>query len=676
MADSTSNSRKKCALAAILCLLVAGLAGCAEDTPSEWGGFDDDGTNDDDTVAPNDPGNFFLPKTIPEDSTCRNDWCWIHPRPFGHHIRELREVNGDIYGVIGSSTFQGSGRFVWGDGFEVLSPPAGDVANPEVLGATVSSDGWLELTNSGNIRAVGPEGSRGSYQLPDGEYIGLDGEALSTFIVGRRSGGGYVRREDSLTEFSSDQPLGLATTTMWPNGDIWKISQESTPTLVDSFQRVFPKPPVSANMVVPAIGPDPTSRCADGKIWSTFGGDNLYSWNGGTQTWSETGSEVPWVSDFTCYGEGYLFAVTLEGEGYTRSEGEWKYSFGNTQQMFFSTESLGGSLYVGGLNGSMFRISSGEVNRVTSGFQPPHTLDNARGRSRYRELWVSDDASEGVVVEAGGIYRLTEDGSREMSIEEGGSGFRRAGLGGTEVWGTDEPEFLMSLNQFYRWDDSRWVPADLPVAVPDEARTVGLDGVSNDAVWLAFDEELFRYDGEAWEHLSAPGTSLGLTIDSKNLTLTDLYVDSDGQVWVAAGADLYRVRSTGGSGWEMTRETTTPCNRVFAMHRDANGTLWAAGDSRCVASRRGGTWNVLKPNFDWPENDPGGLGYRYAPTWGFAEQPDSNLPLVVVGPAIAKPTEDDTLNQVYRGDMIDLAYLRERNVTLALRTSGLLANYH
>jgi hypothetical protein len=126
----------------------------------------------------------------------------------------------------------------------------------------------------------------------------------------------------------------------------------------------------------------------------------------------------------------------------------------------------------------------------------------------------------------------------------------------------------------------------------------------------------------------------------------------------------------------MTRETTTPCNRVLAMHRDASGTLWAAGESRCVATKRGGTWNVLKPNFDSPENDPGGLGSRYAPAWEFTEQPDSNLPLVVVGPAIAKPTEDDVLNQVYRGDMIDLAFLPERNVTLALRTSGLLAKYH
>ena len=80
----------------VVCLVACGA--CAEDTVRP-AGFDFDGSPDaGDTKSPP-PVDSIVPQDPPESSICHENWCWLHPRPFGHDVRDLRQRGDKLLGV-------------------------------------------------------------------------------------------------------------------------------------------------------------------------------------------------------------------------------------------------------------------------------------------------------------------------------------------------------------------------------------------------------------------------------------------------------------------------------------------------------------------------------------------------------------------------------------------------
>jgi hypothetical protein len=382
------------------------------------------------------------------------------------------------------------------------------------------------------------------------------------------------------------------------------------------------------------------------------------------------------VTDFACYDEGYLFAVTMNGEGYTRSEGKWKFSFGDTDQFLTDVESHGSSLFIGGHWGALYRISSGEFHRKTSGFHPPFTWEGGPFRSSLRALWVSEDESEGIVAEGGRTYLLTDDGSEELKFDQKqiySTGFV---VLDPEMFGAGDTRFALLDVGLFRWTGSVWTESSVRSKLPSEATVIGLDGQTEDGLWLALQNQLYRYDGESWAHLSAPGSDIRRTMQADGLTFSSLMVDASGEVMLSAGSDVYRVSRQNGT-WQLRREMTTPCGTVTEMHASPDGTFWVAGDDVCVASRTEDGWTTYEHNLTVDGPEPSGpFGQDYPDQWEFTARPNSQTPLLFGGLGILEPASDGSLERIYDAGINDAAYLPERNVVLALTPQGLVAKYY
>jgi len=665
---------------ALFCLsLLAG--GCQQDQRRpNWGDFSGDAGDAGDTQTVE--GETFVPKERPADSVCANGWCWVHPRPMAHNVQELEPVEEKLHGVVELDVTRGPERLVWDDGIQILGDPLSN-GDEDIVDLTVAEDGWLALTDGGILHFLGTEGERGRFDLPGQDFTRVEGNSLAEFVVGTNVGGGLIRRGGGVVQVDT-VPENLRATTMWSNGDLWQMS-ESPPAdpPMPNRRRWFPVPEVQGdglNLSLMVFGPAPTSECANLGPWASFPFSlfvaNPFRWNSSLEAWNEPAPKSANTRDFACLSSSELLAVTHRGSGYIYDGERWEQRFWSlsNSQNFSEVAVLDRTIFVGGPLGSLATRNGGETNVVTEGFQVPRAVEGAGLRIEdYADLWVSEDNSTAIVIESGNFHRLTSGTN---------SPFDRSGIGGSErfspastseVWGVSEPRFTLSERGLYERIEEDWKRVDLPGQEGGNFEGSDIAGHSEDAVWVATEQDLFRYNGQSWERLSRPGTALRRTIDDEELTLTRMLVEKSGDTFVTAESRIYELVKRD-DAWQMTSIATAPCNRVSAMYRGPDESLWVAGDDTCVARYDLQNWQVYEPTFDW------GIPTASVPpdpltSWEFVRQPDADRPLVVSRPGILEPTADGTLERSYAGNMVDAVYLDSFDITLVLHDDGILAKY-
>ena len=118
----------------------------------------------------------------------------------------------------------------------------------------------------------------------------------------------------------------------------------------------------------------------------------------------------------------------------------------------------------------------------------------------------------------------------------------------------------------------------------------GVDAMALDAnhnIWLARADQLFRYDGDAWQKVALMNAD-GVI----DCTITDLVADESGGLWVAT-EDQGVVHLMDD---EMVWETTIsglPSNRVLALTLARDGSLWAATNGGGVGRLDANGWKTL-----------------------------------------------------------------------------------
>ena len=667
----------------VLCsaLLCAGLFGCQDDTsPPGWGDFNSDAGDTGDTEIT--VRETFVPKERPSNSVCVNDWCWVHPRPVAHSVRELEPVADKLYGVVELDGARGLERLVWDDGIRILRNSLSEVSG-ELRDLTLAKDGWLALSDGGTLYLLGTEGIRDQFELPGREFTRVQGNSLSEFVLGTNDGGGLIRRGGDPVQ-DETLPANLKATKMWPNGEIWQMSTSAPvdPPKPD-LRRWFPRPePFSDDTsYLPRVvfGPSPASQCADRGPWTSVPFSQRaplpFQWDSNAEEWKEP-SPKPWgLMDFGCLSSTELLAANYNGYGYVYRGDRWERTFGLTLNGYrFSELAVSeGRIYIGGPRGSLATRFDGETDLITEGFQVPFAPESGLRIEDYADLWVADNGAHALLVETGNTHRLTsgDDSPFEWS---GISTGRFTPAATSEVWGRQEPRFAISEHALHERIDGNWKTTELPDPQPESFDPVDLAGKREDGVWFGTKQDLYRYDGESWNRLSGPGSALRRTIDERDLTLTRLLFEESGDLHIAAKSKVFRLTKREG-GWMLGDERTAPCNRVSAMHRGGDGSLWVAGDDTCVAEYDDQSWQVYEPTFQW------GISTASVPpnpltSWEFLQQPDSPRPLVVSRPGILRPTADGKLERSYTGNMVDAVYLDSFGITLVLHDDGILAKYH
>ncbi len=508
----------------------------------------------------------------------------------------------------------------------------------------------------------------------------MQGNSLSEFAVGKNDGGGIIRRGNVSVQDES-LPVRLAALKLWPSGMIWQATENppSDPTAPNQ-RRWFSLEGIQQSSTigtsVTKFAPAPSSECSDVGPWVTVprvdSPSALHRWDAESEEWTHAFGRDG-VRAFECIGDGRLLFLTRQGEGRLTDGEQASVLFSSPTHQFTAATRIQGRLHIGGLRGSLLTYQDDQLTTVTEGLRIPLLPRDGLGLGGLADLWVSEDESTAMVIESNNLHRLTseEPSPFDRKVVNSNGWLREAAS--SEVWGIDEPRFALSPEELFTRDRWGWERSEYFEAL-DEFEGVDIAGRSEDAVWLAAEEDLYRYDGETWQRLSGPDTSLRSAIDSRDLTLTRLLVEDSDDTHVAAESRIYELTQDG-TEWELMNERTAPCNRVSAMHRGQDGNLWVAGDDTCVARYDGQTWQVFEPTFEW------GIPTASVPSdpltsWEFVRQPGAERPLVVSRPGILQPTADGDLERSYAGNMVDAVYLEYLDVSLVLHDRGILAKYY
>jgi hypothetical protein len=671
-------------------LLTFALTDCPNESgPSEWDDFRNDAGADatdtsdasdvSDTSDARDMGeeprsSSFLPDQQPEDAYCSEGWCWVHPRPFPYSVRELGAVGQDVYGLVKTESFSEQIPFVWGDGFElgpIFRPVYGDGS---VVDSSVGQNGWLALTADGTVFEFNTTTIVDRYELPPGEYTSLEGESASLFIAGTKDGGGYIRRGGDLFE-DSNLPAGLRGIRMWPNGEVWQV-QESAPQNPPQpdRRRWFELPESKGTPGGPAhgatIGPDPASKCADLGIWTTLQDGKLYRWEEQSATWSLIAfPEAPIMTDFTCRGDGELFAAAFRGGLRQYNGGSWDPVAENIESTLVSTITLNNTVYAAGSDGAMFEYNGSELRRRGGRLLPEGVPDSSRG---FAEFWVSQDEDVAMFIDGDGIYWY--DGNLPRDVTPGGPvplGF--AGSRDNEIWGIENPVFARSGPVLLEWTGLQWEESPLTADAVREIELVDLSGVAEDDVWLAAARDLFHFDGDDWNHVSSVESQVAQTIKNEDADITNLAMASDSRGYVAMGSEVFELTRSEGS-WALQSFKDSPCDRISTLYLSDSDALWAAGTQACVIRSTESGWDVYEPTFNTGPAPP--PGEELPPMhWDFFEYPGSELPMVATIFGLLQPTEDGRLEDAGYSNLVGATYLSDAEIMVAVMPSGILARY-
>jgi hypothetical protein len=591
-----------------------------------------------------------------------------------HTVVELDDVGDKVYGVARLDRTRGPERLIWDDGIEVLQDPLPDGADDSIIDMTVSNDGWLGLSDTGVVYAFGPEGIRNKRTLPGSGYSDVQGTSFSEFVVGTNDGGGFIRRGNVAGQDAS-LPVRLTALKMWSSGMMWQATPNppTDPAAAD-LRRWFPVRGAAGRSGIESnaakFAPSPSSACSGIGVWLAL--PRLYRWKPDSEEWSDA-PQADGVRAFECMGEERLMFLTGGGDARVSDGDRTRTKFSEPTHQFRAAAHTQERLHIGGLRGSLLTFEDDALTTVTEGLRIPVLPRDGLGVGGHSDLWVSEDASTAMLIESNNLHRLTssEPSPFDRDIVNTNGWLREAAA--SEVWGIDEPQFALAPEMLFTRQASDWEKSEYFDTL-DDFEGVDIAGRSNDAVWVAADENLYRYDGESWNRLSGSDSPLRTTIDSEDLTLTRLLVEESGDVHVAAGSRIYQLKKRDG-GWKLTGERTAPCDRVSAMHRGQDGSLWIAGGTTCVGRYDGQNWSLFTLEFRR------GLSTASVPpdplnSWEFVRQPGSDRPLIVGPLGILQPTPNDALQRTYAAEMVDAVYLESLDVTLALHEHGILAKYY
>ena len=655
-------------------LLCLGFAGCEETTtpPGGWGDLQ---------TEP------IVPETRPADAVCEGDWCWLNPSPFGYTVRELRTVGGQVYGVGGQSIGGRGKPFIWSEEFEFVDIPAEIQDDGPQFDVSIGEDAWLAVTQEAKVYEFGPDGVKETFQLPDVYPLFIEGHSTSLFIVATQDSGVFIRRNGELIHREQMHRF-IADDRIWPNGDVWSIVESDQPgTRSEDWERRFPAPVDESSDVetprnVLEIGPDPSGPCASLGIWASVTSGGLKKWNESNQSWIDAMSpDKPGLTDFTCRDDGTLLASSAKAGIYANADGSWERFRPEVDASLRSTTILNGTVYAGGSRGTLIEASESNSHRLGRQILDGDLFE---GPLPNMGIWVSPDETSAMAITRSGVHEWTAEGTKDVSsgVERPGGGLG-GGLGASEthkIWGESQPQFAITPRYVLRWTGSKWKESSLSAQRNDEEfQPIAIAGRAADDVVIATARDLFHYDGSSWREISADGTNIHEFIEDLDVGIRDVIAETGSGYLVALGADIYSLQKTGGS-WELEFSRDTPCERAGTLYRAGNGDLWVSGTSQCFARSTGNDWQTydVPPSIqlDWPDDQDPQTTSLGMPAANFVEQPNTSLPLIGTHSGLLQPTEDGELELVNRNQILDLGYLPEAGVTLAITFRGILAKYH
>ena len=258
--------------------------------------------------------------------------------------------------------------------------------------------------------------------------------------------------------------------------------------------------------------------------------------------------------------------------------------------------------------------------------------------------------------------------------------FEDQGVDGAEwrddVWGLDDPEFLLVGEGMFEWNGSTWVSVNAHLG-PDlkDASRRQIAGVSTDDVWATANNEVSHYNGDRWVPITTAGSSLSQTLEQEDLEIGTLHASDGGDMMLTASGDIYDL-AKGPAGWDIVRRAETPCESLIDLAYGHNKSLYVIGQDRCLQRREGGTWDALDfpaPVFHPPARSLPNYDYR-----ALIEHPDSPAPIVAswagAHSIYPKGTSRD-LQLLFKGSIVDGAYLEQKNAVLILQRKGVAAKY-
>ncbi len=623
-----------------------------------------------------------LPDAPPEASTrIAGDWHWIHPYPSPYLLEELRPTEGGTLAV---------GRLTLRDG-----PNQRDFYQPVALRDTYAvtpisldgtdgrvdpgdrpgrlidlkptDDGWLGLTYRG-VYHVNLEGEVESRSLPATTITPtrISGRSINTFAAfDHLLEGGFVYRDGQGTRYAQlgDEANRYSRALrMWPSGTIWEVAGEdaSPDRWMNDDWRGFPLLSDGVENRIFDIGPGPNSGCPELGIWAV-GPTGAFQWDADAGRWSKSGYDGPRPVSIGCDHRGNPIVTDRDGGFSRRIDGSWRRIQLDDRPIHAAAPARierPRKTYVTGEAGMIAELSDGEVRTITGGFRlsRKRETNSSSSRGSYTDVWMNAGGSKGVLLHEYGIYHGFGNRWTSQPYDVLRTGYDRQW---DEVWGKGSPKFAILDTELRRWDGSRWVTTELGTFDRAQDGARDLAGTSNSDVWLATHDALYRNTGGSWSKIMQDRTFL----------FSALLVQEEAPILVAEGGAIYSVVRAEGE-WTLTDRTVPPCDVIESMHREEDGTLWAAGRPNCIAKRQDGEW------MQYPFELVADPDRRNNGSKGFVPQPGDRPPLIYTEGGVVEPKPDGSLRTVMVGQFTGGHYLPDADVSILLNPYGVLAKYY
>jgi hypothetical protein len=607
----------------------------------------DGGMDGHDAPAPPPASDEIIPDE-PWDTTHCNDrgWCWIHPSPFPHDVRKLRAIGGEVRGVVNNAVRESLQPIAWGeDGPTLLPLPAGDGAN--IADMTPTQDGWLAVDVDGRLRGYDRrDGWRVIDTLGGDQYTALHAASWARFVAVRQHGGGVINRNGNTWD-RADLPGAAPSIHMWPNGDVWALSESGeTSSRVPGYWRILERPEAHDGSDNVVFAPSPGSNCG-GPIWG-------YSKSAGLHKWPQFSSSpepgpsfrrLGSIEDLFCHRSGEVAAI--DDRGLIRLVSD---SSETTLDQFYNDVTVGVTkgdvTYLGGHDGKFVKITENETREVGQGARV--------GSPDFTALWVDAAERQVVLSDSQGLTWGYDNNWIDIS-ERGYPGPERyLGPHTVDIWGENKPRFAATPYALFVFDDEHnyWDADRESDFGYDEL--VDISGDDDGRAWLVTTQQIFRFTNGGWVSV-APG-------ERANSRFGKLHIAGREHAYVTDGRFVRRLQRDLGK-WNFGRRYEPPCPEPVDVHGTEDGDLYVAGGNLCVARLTEGNWTTY--------DSPQGPSVRQ-----FVERPGNGPPLLITSAGILKPTEDERIDSQFVADAVDAAYLPKHEAVWVLTTQGVVAKYY
>ena len=606
----------------------------------------------------------------PDQGTHCNEenWCWLHPAPFPHRITDLQRVGDRVFGVANARPIQGKQGVIWdGESLELQPKPVSPgVFLPDM---TTTADGWLALKEDGTVLDVGPEGVRGSRQIPGDGHWWISGNSFDSFVVGGNDTQTRVVQGGRLLDVTLPNNISFDSV-MMPSGDIWALtSTEGYSELLEGRWRIFPAPEVTEDYLT--MGPSPDSPCSSEGIFLGSSDANLYRWDDFNGAFASPAYDGSGVTAIGCSPDGDLIVGDETGTLFRRT-GEAVEPW-DLRELFDrrieDVEVEGSELHVSGKHGEHALVAGDEVTSMRSGFRVPSGELPDDPAYYFESVWVADSADEIILSHSSGTYRGTESGFSRMPIDHPDH---------TDVTVFEQMHrahgdlYALSDSRFWRWTGSTWTNITQEALGESQFNTSGSMVGPDGDLWLMGFSDLFRYDGDTWMNLLEEGTPLEESLDGSELSVDNIFSSHDGDLVVSTDSATHTLSRDDGA-WTLTKRLDVPCERPGGYYDAADGSVWVIGDRRqCVAGWADGEWTTYElPDEDnRPPTDFGPEKTSWLP------QPGSDVPLLAHAYGILEPRPDGTLQPEFVGEITNATYVPSRNATVVLTPLGAIVKYY